>query len=83
MGRLVLQFVEGRTLEEGMPRQATNTDSREERRHRGQAVITRWEAAARNVRQGAARRERYPYLELACPRRTGEDPNDESAARAV
>ena len=66
-----------------MPRQATIIGSQEGRRHRGQAVIIRWEAAARNVRRGAARRESYPYLELACPRRTGEDPDDESAARAV
>jgi hypothetical protein len=70
-------------MDDRMRRQATIIRLEGERWRRSRAVISHWEKAARRVRRGAARQERYPYLELAGPRRTGDEPDDGSTSAAV
>ena len=70
-------------MDDRMRRQATIIRLEGERWRRSQAVISHWEKAARRVRRGAARQERYPYLELAGPWRSGNEPDDGSTSSAV
>ena len=64
-------------------RQATVGRLDEERWRRIEAAMIEWEKAARRLSRGAARRERYPYLERNGPRRTGDDPKDEPPGLAA
>jgi hypothetical protein len=55
----------------------------EERWRRIEAVSIEWEKGVRRLSRAAIRRERYPYLQRAGPRRAGDDPDDEPASPAA